>query len=108
VHATGAGGRAKPAAVQHGLGQLQYEVFSPAGERTFTGSVEDPLHRRLEYEDEQQLGKLRATVVDQNEGLLHLRLPGEADAARIVFYRETVSTSSTESNRESAGEVLLR
>lgn len=108
VRAIGATGRAKPGPVQRGVGHLQYEVFSPTGERTLTGSAPDPLHERLEYEDEQQPGKIRAIVVDRSEGLLNLRLPGEADAARLVFFREVASASAGGTTRESAGEIVLR
>lgn len=98
----GATGRAKPGAMRSGAGYLQFEVFSPTGERTLTGSIEDPLHQRLEYEDETQPGRLRAKIVDRASGSISLRLPGEANAARVVFFR----TGS--SGRESAGEIVLR
>jgi hypothetical protein len=102
TRATGAGGRAKPGANQSGVGYLQFEIFSPSGERTFTGSVPDPLHRRLEYEDEQRPGGIRVTVVDHETGSLQLRIPGEANAARLIFFRENAA------GREPAGEVILR
>lgn len=102
TRATGAGGRAKPGANLSGVGYLQFEVFSPSGERTFTGSVPDPLHRRLEYEDEQRPGGIRVTVVDHETGSLQLRIPGEANAARLIFFRENAA------GREPAGEVILR
>lgn len=102
TRATGAGGRAKPGAIQSGIGFLQYEVFSPSGELTLTGSVPDPLHRRLEYEDEQRPGGIRVTVVDHETGSLQLRIPGEANAARLTFFRENAA------GREPAGEVILR
>lgn len=102
THALGAAGRAKPRPIQHGAGHLQFEIFSPSGERTLGGSVEDPLHRRLEYEDPQQPGAIRTTLVDQETGVLSLRIPGEANAARVIFFRETAA------GREPAGEMILR
>ena len=102
TRAVGAAGRAKPGPVQRGLGHLQYEIYSDTGELTLSGSAEDPLHQRFEYEDETQPGTLRAMVIDRPTGSLDLRLPGEARAARILFFRENAS------GREPAGEVILR
>ncbi|MBI5382491.1 MAG: hypothetical protein HZA31_11375 [Opitutae bacterium] len=104
VRAEGAAGRAKVSGPRHGAGWLHYDVFSPTQMRTLTGAVPDPLRQRFEYEDETLPGALRSTVVARERGVLALRLPGEADAARVVFYRETAAAGG----RELVGAVTLR
>jgi len=109
VQAVGAAGRVKPAVPRHGLGRLQYDVYSPANILTYSGSIEDPLRERLEYEDENSPGMLHGKIVEHAAGEVALRLPGETAPARVVFYRDPVpTTGAAPASRELVGEVILR
>lgn len=112
IGATGAAGRAKAEVPQTGLGFVRYEVFDRAGRIAAAGSVVDPMHRRIEHPAEGNEGKIAIAVFHAPAGVVAVRVPGESDAARIVFFRESDSQAGLERRgeieREIVGTVLLR
>jgi hypothetical protein len=112
VSAVGAAGRVKPGLAQSGFGVIGYEVFDRAGRMALAGSVPDPTRHRLEHPAAGDDGKITSTVIVSAEGEFAIRLPGEADAARVVFFRnqEPPSTAGppTRAGREILGELSLR
>jgi hypothetical protein len=112
VGATGASGRAKPRVVQTGFGFVRFEVFDRGGRMTLAGSEPDPTRRRLEYPAAGDDGRIATKVISSAEGAFAVRLPGEVDAARIVFFREkeprSPAASSNGADREILGDFSLR
>ncbi len=85
--ARGTAGRAKAFPPVPRAGQLRVDAFDATGQLTFSTSVEDPTARHVEHPSDADPARFTTTVFRNPDAPLHLRLPGESRAARLVFYR---------------------
>lgn len=92
--ARGTAGRAKAFPPVPRAGQLRVDAFDATGQLTFSTSVEDPTARHVEHPSDADPGLLTTTVFRDPDAPLHLRLPGESRAARLVFYRLSADAPS--------------
>jgi hypothetical protein len=104
--AQGAAGRAKPTPARDDPGFIRYDVFDSTGRLVIEGTVEDPTRRRIEFPASSDDGRIASTAQSAAAGTFAVRLPGESDAARIVFSRLT--RGGGKSPREPLGELILR
>lgn len=68
-------------------GNLEYEALSLSGDVVWKGSLSDPLVRRLEYEDPDNPGQLKAKIIKADTARFVVRIPADAVIDRITFYR---------------------
>lgn len=108
VNATGAAGRAKPAAVREGPEFIFYEAFNGRGQLVASGSVEDPMHRRIEFPASTDDGRITSITQSSAGGMIAVRLPGESQAVRVNFYRQGAVVTGAAPAREPLGEFQLR
>jgi hypothetical protein len=66
---------------------VYYEVESRDGSVIVDGSFDDPLVRRIEYEDPDSPGELKSEVIELAEARFVLRLNHSPDIESISFYR---------------------
>lgn len=85
--ARGSAGRAKALPVRPRPGYLRVDAFDASGALTFSASVPDPTNRHLEHPSAEDPHQLTTTVIRDPDAPLHLRLPGESQATRLILYR---------------------
>ena len=68
-------------------GEILYEVESIDGSVLAHGSANNPLQKRLEYEDPDEPGRLRSKLVTVQESDFVLRIAHRLDIESISFYR---------------------
>jgi len=68
-------------------GEIYYEVQSHDGSVLAHGSLNNPLERRLEYEDPNESGRLRRKLVSLKETNFVLRIAHRLNIESISFYR---------------------
>lgn len=72
-------------------GDIYYEVESSDSTVLYSGSFDDPLQKKLEYEDPDSVGVIRSTLVHLDEADFILRVRYDSDMAAISFYKTTYS-----------------
>lgn len=80
---------------------IYYEVESKTGSVITSGTVDNPLIRRVEYEDPDNPGTLKTKVIELSEADFVLRLNYSDDIEAVSFYKLT-------SNRNDPGEKPSR
>ncbi|MBU2624081.1 MAG: hypothetical protein KKG33_00820 [candidate division Zixibacteria bacterium] len=68
-------------------GEIYYEVESRDGSVLAHGSVNNPLEKRLEYEDPYEPGRLRSKLVSLQETDFVVRIAHRIEIESISFYR---------------------
>ncbi len=68
-------------------GHLLVEFHDEAGKVVGSTVVDDPQQRFMEWPDETEPGRLRSRIVEQDEGQVSLRLPGNLYPASLTLYR---------------------
>jgi len=68
-------------------GDIYYEVESTGGTVLSSGSIDDPLKKRLEYEDPDSTGVIRSTMVQLDEAEFIVRLRYDSEMNAVSFYR---------------------
>ncbi len=76
---------------------IYYEVESKTGSVIASGTVDNPLIRRVEYEDPDNPGALKTKVMEMSEADFVLRLNYSDDIEAVSFFKVT-------SNRNDPGE----
>lgn len=87
--------------------EISYDVTNNSGV-IFTGALDDPLVKRLEYEDPDNPGQLKMKVVEVTEATVYLRIPYAENLREVTFYRSVSGRSATgETARAKIGSVDL-
>jgi hypothetical protein len=68
-------------------GDLKYEAVTTSGAVVWSGSLADPLVRRLEYEDPDNPGQLKARHIRLDSVQFVVRVPVDSAIQEIVFFR---------------------
>jgi len=97
-------GRVKAPPVSIASDRLEFEAWTADNSMVFTGSLDHPLHRRLEYEDPQVPGKLRRVYQEVEANTFDLRIPADLAVRRVVFYE----IRANQPTRRALGEILLQ
>jgi hypothetical protein len=92
-------GSVKQRRVQESPLHIQFDVTSPTGQRLWSGDVEDPQVRHLEYEDPDHPGQIRSRVVRTGEGEVMIRFPLVENGSVVEFYRLVPTASGTARTR---------
>jgi hypothetical protein len=85
---------------------MYYEVESKDGTVVTSGTVDDPLVRRVEYEDPDNPGTLKSKVIELSEADFVLRLNYSDDIEFVSFYKLT--TNRNDSSEKPSQEFLGR
>lgn len=83
--------------------RLEFRVLAADGRELYAGSIDHPLHRRLEFESATQPGRLEQTAADAAANVFALRLPAELAAARVSFFEVRAGAATP----APLGEILL-
>lgn len=106
VNITASPGTLKSPRVQPDWKHIIYEHRLPSGEVAWSGDVDDPLVRQLEYEDPGHPGQLASKIVRSGEGDLTIRIPYREGASSLDLYR--INTASDGGgNRVHVGHIDL-
>ena len=97
-------GRVKAPPASVATDRLEFEAWTADNHMVFTGSLDHPLHRRLEYEDPQVPGKLCRVSQEIEADTFDLRIPAELAVRRVVFFEVRADRPA----RRTLGEVLLQ
>lgn len=87
-------GRAKAPPRSIAADRLEFTAHAADGRVVWSGSIDHPLHRRLEYESTREPGRLEQVPASVPENLFDLRLPADPPAVRLVV-REVRAGSDT-------------
>lgn len=66
---------------------VYFEAADKSGKVVYQGSIDDPLVKRLEYEDPDNPGKLKSKTVILDNAELTVRIPGNMNIESVSFYR---------------------
>jgi hypothetical protein len=87
-------------------GEISYAMLSSSGKLLWSGTMEDPLLQRFEYEDSSNPGRLKIKFVKLKEAEFTLRMPFKPEAERIEFYRQN-SPEAAQSRQKASRHVPL-
>jgi hypothetical protein len=82
--------------------KLEVALEDPTGKAVWASSIDDPLVRRLEYEDAAHPGRLKTWIVHVDSADFVVRMPYRRDVRRLSFYR-WVPAGSTRSGLATSG-----
>ncbi|MEW5700776.1 MAG: hypothetical protein AB1792_00915 [Candidatus Zixiibacteriota bacterium] len=80
-------GDLRPSRAKSAHGEWEYETTTASGEVIWKGNLSDPLRRRLEYEDPDHPGQIKAKFVTVDSARAVIRVPADSAASRIAVYR---------------------
>lgn len=103
AQSTSLAGRVKAPPRSVAADRLEFVAFDAGGREVFSGALDHPLHRRLEYESSGHPGQLESVATSVAENLFPLRLPAEPRAARVAFYEVRAGRDG----RQPLGESIL-
>ena len=92
-------GTVKQRRVQENVNHIQFEVTSSSGQRLWSGDVEDPLVRHLEYEDPDHPGEIKSRLVRTGEGEVMIRFPLVENGSHVDLYRLVPASSGVTRTR---------
>jgi hypothetical protein len=83
-------------------GEILYDVTDMSGTSLWQGVSDNPSHRRYEYEDPDNPGKILSKVVDQNDSRFTIRIPYNPEITTISFYLLNEFVETTKLKRSSS------
>ena len=83
---------------------MYFEAADKDGKVVYQGSFDDPLVKRLEYEDPDNPGKLKSITVFLDKAELTVRVPGDMNIENVSFYR--LSTGSDIAAKKEMGRLI--
>jgi hypothetical protein len=87
-------------------GDLEYEAVTASDSIVWTGSLPDPLTRRVEYEDPDNPGQLKMKTVTLDSARFVVRVPVDSRIDRFVFYRAVKPSEKAVAARKPLGAII--